>query len=245
MKRRQRIRRGMLIISLLLFPVTLYYLSPYVIIAGAAAGVAAGSMLVFGAQFVSSLFLGRAFCGWLCPAGGLGECLLLAQDSPARGGRLNWIKYAIWAPWLGFIIWAIVLGGGLTAIDPLFMTTHGVSVADAQGYIVYYVVIALIVALALTSGRRAFCHYACWMAPFVIIGSRLGRVTRIPMLHLAADAARCVDCTRCNRACSMSLDVHGMVRTGQMRHDECILCGACVDACPQDVLSLAFGRAPR
>lgn len=245
MKRRQRVRRGMLIVSLLLFPITLYYLSPYVIIAGAAAGVVAGSMLVFGAQFLSSLVFGRAFCGWLCPAGGLGECLLLAQDKPARGGRLNWIKYAIWAPWLAFVIWAIVLGGGLKAVDPLFMTQYGVSVSDAQGYIVYYIVITLVVVLALVAGRRAFCHYVCWMAPFMIIGSRLTKAARIPVLHLAEDASKCIDCQRCNRACSMSLDVQGMVRAGHMDHDECILCGACVDACPKEVLSLAFGRMPR
>lgn len=245
MKTRQRIRRGMLIVALLLFPITLYYLSPFVIIAGAAAGVVAGSMLTFGAQFLSALFLGRAFCGWLCPAGGLGECLLLAQDKPARGGRLNWIKYALWVPWLGFVGWAIILGGGLKSVEPLFMTQYGISVADAQGYVVYYIVIALVVVLALTSGRRAFCHYVCWMAPFMILGARIKRAARLPGLRLAAEAPKCNDCLRCNRVCSMSLDVHGMVRAGQMHHDECILCGACADVCPKSVLSLALRREPR
>ena len=43
--RRQRVRRALLIVSLLLFPVIMYYLSPYVIIFGASQGIVNGSLL--------------------------------------------------------------------------------------------------------------------------------------------------------------------------------------------------------
>lgn len=243
--RRRSIRRGLTIGSLLLFPVTFYYFSPYVIIAGALAGVAAGSMLLFALQFLSGMVLGRAFCGWACPAGGLAECLVLAQAKPARGRRANWIRHGLWAVWLAAVALALVAGGGLRAVEPFFMTERGVSLAAPEAYIVYYLVIGLIVTLSLLAGRRAFCHYVCWMAPFMILGTRLGRALRAPMLHLAADAMRCSDCQRCNGACSMSLDVHSMVRAGKLYDDECILCGACADVCPNGVLRLAMRRPPR
>ena len=70
---RQRIRKGLIIISLLLFPVIMNYFSPYVIIDGAAQGIINGSLIVFGLQFISALFVGRLWCGWVCPAAGLGE----------------------------------------------------------------------------------------------------------------------------------------------------------------------------
>ena len=60
---RQKVRRGLLLASLSLLPVTLYYFSPALSLQGAAAGVASGSILVFAGLFVSALFLGRAFCG--------------------------------------------------------------------------------------------------------------------------------------------------------------------------------------
>ena len=66
---RPKIRKTLLFVSLLLFPLTLNYLSPYVSIDGAMAGVLSGSALLFLLLFVSGLFLGRAWCGWVCPAG--------------------------------------------------------------------------------------------------------------------------------------------------------------------------------
>ena len=61
----QKIRISVLTLSLILFPVTLYYLSPVVSLMGAAAGIVTGSVLVFCAQLIIALFLGRSFCSWL------------------------------------------------------------------------------------------------------------------------------------------------------------------------------------
>jgi ferredoxin-type protein NapH len=68
---RQKIRRTILLISFLFFPITLYYFSPALIIMGAAAGIIVGSFVLFGVLFVSSLLVGRGFCGWVCPGAGL------------------------------------------------------------------------------------------------------------------------------------------------------------------------------
>ena len=47
MTKRQRLRKMLLIISLLCFPVTLYYFSPALIINAGLAGIINGSFLVF------------------------------------------------------------------------------------------------------------------------------------------------------------------------------------------------------
>ena len=67
---RQRARRLVLLVSFLLFPVTIFYFSPVLIIEGALSGAVVASALVFATQFLMSLVLRRAFCGWLCAAGG-------------------------------------------------------------------------------------------------------------------------------------------------------------------------------
>jgi NAD-dependent dihydropyrimidine dehydrogenase PreA subunit len=38
--------------------------------------------------------------------------------------------------------------------------------------------------------------------------------------------------------CTMSLPVDEMVARGDMRNDECILCGSCADSCPRKVIRL-------
>jgi len=83
MKMRQKVRKVATIALVALFPVTLYYFSPALSLQGLASGVVTGSILVFALLFLSSLFLGRAFCGWACPAGGVPPVTLSAGWRPS------------------------------------------------------------------------------------------------------------------------------------------------------------------
>ena len=67
--KRQQIRKMFLLISLLLFPVTLYYFSPALIVDAGLQGILNGSFLVFCLLFLLSIPFGRLFCAYLCPAG--------------------------------------------------------------------------------------------------------------------------------------------------------------------------------
>ena len=79
---RQRLRKALVILTFLSFPITMNYLSPYVIIDGAANGILNASVVMFGLMFVSSLFLGRLWCGWVCLAGGLQEFVEPVNNKP-------------------------------------------------------------------------------------------------------------------------------------------------------------------
>ena len=117
------------------------------------------------------------------------------------------------------------------------MTDHGISVSEIYDYIIYYGVLLILVLPSVIHGRRAACHYICWMAPFMVIGSTVGRWLHLPQLHIEADNNDCISCGRCNKACPMGLDVKKMVAEGcNSKCTECIQCGACVDECPKKVL---------
>lgn len=60
--------------------------------------------------------------------------------------------------------------------------------------------------------------------------------TEQPSLRLRPATERCVQCHRCDRACPMSLPVRDMVAREDMANNECLLCGSCVDNCPQKVI---------
>ena len=185
---RQRTRKALLLLSFLVLPITLFYFSPYIILRGAAHGVVNGSLLVFTGMFVASLCVGRLWCGWACPAGGLQEYVAVVNNA-RTSRRINWIKWAIWIPWLGLIAFLAVRAGGYRRIDPFFHLQGGVTMAiprDTGGppwYLVYYIIIVLITLLPFAVGRRAMCHTVCWMAPFMILGRRIRNLVRWPALR--------------------------------------------------------------
>lgn len=240
--KRQRARRLALTVSFLLFPITIFYFSPVLVIEGALAGAVVGSMLVFLLQFASALVLRRAFCGWLCAAGGLQEIEADAVGKPARLGWRTRIKYVIWVPWFASIVACAWVAGGFTTIDPLAGIPGGVSLNNPLGLGIYFGIVALFFVPNLFLGRRAMCHCICWMAPFMVLGGKLGRAMRVPQLHIDARPETCVGCGKCSKACPMSLDVPALLHEGAIADAECIQCGACADTCPKDTLSLRFGR---
>jgi len=62
---RQRVRKLIVIVAFLSFPITMNFLSPVLSISGASEGIVSGSLITFGIFFLSSLLLGRAWCGWV------------------------------------------------------------------------------------------------------------------------------------------------------------------------------------
>lgn len=245
MKRRQRVRRALTFVSFLLFPVTLYWFSPFLVVFAASQGVAAGSLLVFAAMLLTAPLLGRAWCGWACPGHGLQQACLAVGGRRAPAGRWAWTKYVLWLPWVAGIGLAIASAGGISRVEPTFQTAHGLSVVDLPGLIVYVSMVALIAVVAFAARRFGFCHHVCWMAPFLVVGARVGRALRVPVLQLRAAPERCTACGTCTRECPMSLPVAELVAAGTLRHSDCILCGTCADGCPNGTIRFAFGRPGR
>jgi len=237
---RQKIRKSITLIMFALFPVIYYYFSPYLVIMGGSEGIVAGSLIVFASLFVSSLFFGRAFCGWICPAGATQELCMKVNKRSFKNGKRNWIKYAIWTPWIAIIVLMFVQAGGIMAVDPLYQTYYGISIQDLPSLAIFLIFFGIIAGVALIAGKRAFCHTGCWMAPFMIIGKKLRNVANWPSLQLIADKGNCVNCKICSKNCPMSLDVNAMVQQESMENSECILCGSCVDTCPKQAIKYAF-----
>jgi ferredoxin-type protein NapH len=239
--RRQKARKALLLVMFVLFPIIYYYFSPYLIIMGASEGIIAGSFITFTAMLIGSLFVGRFFCGWICPAGATQELCFKVNKSSFKGGKRNWIKYFIWAPWITIIAIMFVNAGGVNAVDPFYQTYYGISIQDVQSVILFLIIAGIFAGIALAAGKRASCHTICWMAPFMIIGRKIRNAINLPALQLVADKNECINCKTCTRNCPMSLDVNSMVQNYTMENSECILCGTCADNCPKNAIKLSFG----
>ncbi|MBE3063832.1 MAG: 4Fe-4S binding protein, partial [Spirochaetes bacterium] len=207
---------------------------------GTAFGIVAGSLLIFAVQFLSSLFVGRLFCGWACPVGGLQEAVDLLRGKPVNRRRISWIKWLVWAPWVASLAFFALRAGGFTRVEVFYQTWHGISVADLPSLIAYAAVVALFLVLSLTVGRRAGCHAVCWMAPFMVIGRKIRNVFAWPSLRLGAEMERCTRCGTCSAQCPMSIEVRELVEKRDLETSDCILRGTCVDVCPRGVIRNSF-----
>ena len=244
-KTRQRIRRTIIIIMFFSFPITITWLSPVLPVLYAGFGVLTGAAIIFLLQLLSSLFVGRAFCGFICSAGGLQECLMRVSEKNIQNRKISKIKWFVWTPWLILTIVGFVVAGGIHGVDFFAGTVDNYMFLTAPyRYMIFFGVVTLITMLHLLVGKRAFCHSVCWMAPFMIIGMKVSDWLRLPRLRLKPDKDSCTGCSLCSKKCPMSLDVKTMVETANMKNSECILCGECVDVCPKKSISYTFKNNP-
>ena len=238
--KRQKIRLALIVLSFILYPVTFAYVSCPIITEAASQGILTAGLIVFGLVFLGSLVSGRLWCAYLCPSGGLQEIYRLIHDRPLWTKKPDWFKYLVFLGIFGSLGYAIFSAGGFETVDLFYRTGNGISIAAAGGVAAFFGPVIIITVFALLFGRRGFCHIFCPIAVMLIIGRKIRNLVRWPALNLEADAERCTDCMKCSKGCPMSLDVNAMVRQGRMENAECILCGSCVDACPENVIGYAW-----
>lgn len=140
------------------------------------------------------------------------------------------------------MIVSFLLAGGIRGINPLHLTETGISVDVPLKYITYYMVVLLLFLLTWLIGRRGACHAICWMSPFLVAGTWLGRKLRMPQFKVYSETEKRIACGKCTRDCPMSIDVEQEQKAGLVASFDCILCGNCVDVCPKDVLKIKPSR---
>lgn len=240
-----KVRTVLTIVSLMLFPVIMNFLSPVVPVFGAMDGVITGSLMLFAAMFLTGMFFGRAWCGWVCPMSALGDLCAKANGKPVSVKKLRIIRYIIFAVWAAVLAAGFVMAGGVKKADFLFFTESGISVDMPLKYIMYYSVLAVFIVTNLLVGRRGACLSFCWMAPFLVGGYAAGKLLKLPQLRIKAEADSCTGCEKCAKACPMSLPVSTILKKGSVETSDCILCGECVKSCARGVLSYGIRSAKK
>jgi polyferredoxin len=225
-------------ISMMLFPLSFNFFSPYVSIDGAMAGIISGSMIVFGVMFVSGIFWRRAWCSYVCPWSMPSEWLRKMNNRPVNIKKTQRVRYMIFAIWSSVIIVSFVMAGGIHGIDPLHLTERYVSIDEPLKFVTYYMVVLILTVVTLAVGRRGACHSICWMSPFLELGSYVGSKLRIPQWKIRSKPELCIECQKCNKTCPMSIDVMESLKNLAIDDSACILCGDCVEACPRHVLTI-------
>jgi len=98
-------------------------------------------------------------------------------------------------------------------------------------FYIHMFTLALTVVLALLISRF-WCRYLC------PLGAIAGAFNKVSMVNISLDEKKCKKCFVCLEACGMGItklkDIGGST--------DCILCGRCVEACPEKALSFAIKK---
>lgn len=195
-----------------------------------------GAGYILGLIGIPAVFLGRFFCGWICPFGFL-------QDLIGGKRRRFPVPLAKTARVLrfvflfGFVLILPVLTGHSTFcryICPAGILEAGVW-GTAKGYAVFswVLVFKILVFLTVLWGAFKISRLWCRICP---LGLFLGFFNKVSFLRLRlSDEKLCDDCGVCTAICPMNLDL-----PANLNSISCIRCGDCVKACPKKIIKMDF-----
>jgi Pyruvate/2-oxoacid:ferredoxin oxidoreductase delta subunit len=78
---------------------------------------------------------------------------------------------------------------------------------------------------------RGYCYYCP-------LGTVLSLLAKVAGQKIITNNTKCVQCSQCNSACPMSVDIKTRAQNGEpVTTVRCVGCGHCIDACPSRTLS--------
>jgi len=182
-----------------------------------------------------------AYCGWICPCGGLAETLgdTHRHKMPHGPGfnRLNMVGQVILAFALVILLFRIIgwVFPGSIWTKAFEILAFGIPVLNYKWLVDLMLAGVVGVACYFWFSGRVWCRFACPLAALMHIYARFSR------FRIFAEKSKCISCSVCTSVCHQGIDVMNFANKGiPMEDPECVRCSACVQSCPTGVLS--FGR---
>lgn len=203
-------------------------------------------LVFFAITILSTLFLGRWFCGWACHVVALQDlsrALLLKVGIRPRPLKSKWMALLPVAAAFYMFLWPLLFRYFILD-EPLgVQETHFISEGDefwstftrswfVAGITFFVAGFAAVYFL----GAKGFCTYAC---PY---GAVFGVVDKLSPGRIRVTDA-CVECGHCTLTCTSNVDVSREVHDYGMVVDKgCMKCMDCVSVCPENALYFGMGK---
>ena len=187
------------------------------------------NLSMFVAVLALALVAKKAFCGWACPIGFLGE-LLGKAGSLVRGGRLRvaprldgGLKLLRYVALLLALLFTYRIGDlVLRGFDPFYVLFSGMG-HGTLGWITWATTGVIVVGALVVP--MFFCRYLC------PLGACFDPFSKLGLLKIRRDESSCTGCGECAAACPQELRPDAVAA---LSHRDCTNCLECVDACPVD-----------
>ena len=196
---------------------------------------------------IPTIFLGRFFCGWVCPFGALHTFfsrlfrpLKRAEQVEADRYRpLYALKYYILAVFLVLAAFGVTQVGLLdpialltrstaTAVFPAVGAATGGRILGEWTFHLAWLMGGILILLLLLNAvlPRFFCRVLC------PLGALLGVFSRFSLFRVHKNSEKCNECEQCLVNCHGAADPHGT-----LRKSECYVCLECRESCPTGVIT--------
>lgn len=222
-------------------------------------GVVNAGFVFFILAIVSTLILGRFFCGWACHVVALQDLCswfmgkLGVRPKPFRSRLLIYVPLILG---LYMFVWPVVireivrpiladprgrLPDWLGQIEPLAGIHTEFLVRDFWAtFPPWFVAIPFLIVCGFATvyflGSKGFCTYGC---PY---GGLFGPADLLAVGKIRVND-NCHQCGHCTAVCSSNVRVHEEVHNfGMVVDPGCMKCLDCVSVCPNGALSLSFGK---
>ena len=200
------------------------------------------------AILIPAFFLGRFYCGWICPFGTMHHLVAnVPWDSKQGARRIASNRYKPWQGFKYYLLFALLaaafLGSAVAGIfDPIALATRPLALAVLPAFQHAHfrqafplgAIFLFLLALNLRIGRF-------WCRALCPLGALLGLASRWSIVGLEKHAAQCGDCNRCLLHCQGGDDP---IPGAAWRKAECHLCMNCVEDCPKGGIRFRFFPAP-
>lgn len=174
-----------------------------------------------------AIFRGRSWCDWLCPRGSFWDVIL----SPIGGKRA--IPSLLRKSWFRLMVMALLMLVLATQLPRFWPSIQGMG-------LVFVTMLTVTTAVGIVLGIVFHPRSWCVICPIGTMGSWLGR-GRYPLTI----GAQCNACTACDKICPIRIDRWQYRPEGgeavAIPEGDCLKCGLCIAACPQQALTLRKG----
>lgn len=226
--------------------------------------------LPVGIFLVVGAVLGRFMCGWICPVGFMQDVITSIKGRVTQVQRRTqnyWVRLKYVLAALAFLLsaslaLALYYGSGSDYQSGLGDFAPGLFVAITPEGTLFGTIPTLIAGLVKTTNPQSYLSsvapltwlniviligfiYAAWRIPrfwcryICPVGAIMGVFQKNSLLGVHRDPVKCADCKECQDACPMQVPILDLDYK-KFNDSECILCFACVDACPGGALSPKF-----
>ena len=179
------------------------------------------TLLLVAVFLLTTVILGRVWCGWLCPQTVFNDLAELVcerfrrQLSAPVAHLLEHLTALVIAALIAFNLFCWFMSPGQAAGSVLNFTIHPLIFS-------VFLIMTLFGYLNLVLVKRSFCRSYC---PYGRIQASLIDQGTLNLVFLDATRDRCLKCRACVKVCPMDIDIRSGFQI------ECINCGRCIDAC--------------
>ncbi|MCH8853845.1 MAG: 4Fe-4S binding protein [Planctomycetes bacterium] len=206
-------------------------------------GIINVGLIFFALAILSTLILGRWFCGWGCHLVALQDLSrwllgkLKIKPKPARLGLLALVPLiAFMYMFVGPVVWRAVNKIHTGEREVHLMTTEFWATFPNEWLPIVLTLLACGFVIIYFMGSKGFCNFGC---PY---GAIFGVADQFAVWRIRVTDA-CRGCGHCTAVCTSNVRVHQEVRDfGMVVDPACMKCNDCISVCPNDALYFGPGK---